>query len=161
MEHIGQEMNKLESVITHAEAHCKTHGTKLTSKRKHVLSVLLKSDVALSAYELVDGCKAQFGENIPAMSVYRILSFLESEGLVHRLNLANKYVACSHISCDHAHGTPQFLICKQCNAVKEVSIKQSIMDELAQTVQNADYQLISSQMELNCLCQSCAATATN
>lgn len=152
-------MNKLDKVISHAEAQCHAHGTKLTSKRKQVLSVLLQSDKALSAYELADGCKAEFGESIPAMSVYRILGFLETEGLVHKLNLANKYVACSHISCDDAHGTPQFLICQQCSTVKEITISQSFVDELIQTVQSADYQLISPQMELNCLCQSCARAA--
>jgi len=152
-------MSKLDSVISHAEAQCHAHGTKLTSKRKQVLSVLVKSDKALSAYALTDACKAQFGENIPAMSVYRILSFLEEEGLVHKLSLANKYVACSHISCDHAHGTPQFLICKQCNTVKEITISQSVVDALAQTVQNADFKLISPQMELHCLCQDCAQAA--
>lgn len=154
-------MTKVDTVINDAEAQCKAHGTKLTSKRKHVLSVLVNSDKALSAYELADGCKKQFGENIPAMSVYRILGFLETEGLVHKLNMANKYVACAHISCDHAHGTPQFLICKQCSAVKEVSVNQSTMKEIRETVALADYQLISPQMELNCLCQQCANSTPN
>ena len=83
-------MSKVQAIIDHAEQQCKENGTRLTSKRKHVLCGLLKSDKAMSAYELVDYCKTEFDETIPAMSVYRILEFLEREHLVHRLNLAKK-----------------------------------------------------------------------
>ena len=115
-------MNSVESTIKHAEQHCALRGTRLTQKRKQVLTGLVKSKKALSAYELIDFCKQEFGESLPAMSVYRILDFLEKELLVHKLNLANKYVACMHISCDHAHAVPQFLICKSCSTVKELSL---------------------------------------
>jgi len=148
-------MSKLDTVLKHAEKQCSAHGTRLTNKRKHVLSGLIQSEKALSAYELVDYCKEQFGENIPAMSIYRILDFLEGEGLVHKLNLANKYVACAHISCDHAHVTSQFLICKKCSSVKEVSVSQTTIEELQQTVEKAGYQQVSPQLEINCLCNQC------
>lgn len=150
-------MDQLDTTIYDAEQHCKSHGTKLTNKRKQVLSALVQSGKALSAYELTEVCQKKFQSSIPAMSVYRILDFLANEGLVHKLNLANKYVACAHISCDHAHGTPQFLICKACSSVNEVSINQSIIAELKQTVAQANYQLLSPQIELSCLCQACSA----
>ena len=118
-------MSKVDVIINHAEQHCKTRGARLTAKRKQVLSGLIQSDKALSAYELIDYCNETFGQAIPAMSAYRILDFLENEHLVHKLNLAKKYVACSHITCDHSHGIPQFLICGDCNKVKEISINQS------------------------------------
>ena len=72
---------------------------------------LLESDKALSAYELTEFCRDRLGFDLLPMSVYRILEFLEGEHLAHRLNLANKYVACSHITCEHEHDVPQFLIC--------------------------------------------------
>lgn len=150
-------MNHSNTTLEAAEQHCKAHGSKLTSKRKQVLSALIQSTKALSAYELAAVCNEQLAVSIPAMSVYRILDFLEKEGLVHKLNLANKYVACAHISCAHTHGTPQFLICKACSAVNEVTISQAIIAELKETVEQAEYQLLSPQIELNCLCQRCAA----
>ena len=52
----------------------------------------------MSAYELVDYCKETYGVSPPPMSVYRILDFLQQERLVHKLNLANKYIACAHIT---------------------------------------------------------------
>jgi len=149
-------MNSVESIIQHAEKHCDLRGSRLTQKRKKVLTGLVKSNKALSAYELIDFCKQEYGESLPAMSVYRILDFLESELLVHKLNLANKYVACMHISCDHAHAVPQFLICKSCSIVKEITVEESTITDLGNTVKGAGYQLLSPQIELNCLCDNCA-----
>ena len=76
-------MNRIDNILAHAERHCKEHGARLTDKRKRVLACLVQSEKALSAYELMDVCKEQYGESIPAMSVYRILEFLEEELLVH------------------------------------------------------------------------------
>lgn len=152
-------MGKVEKIIQHAEQHCKEHGARLTNKRKQVLSGLLKSKKALSAYELADYCKEEFGEAIPAMSVYRILDFLKDEHLVHKLNLANKYVACSHITCDHDHGVPQFLICGKCQKVDEIAISKSTMTELQNNITQAGFHLMSQQLELDCLCDDCMEEA--
>lgn len=148
-------MNRVEKIIEYAEGRCNEHGSRLTNKRKQVLSGLLQSKRALSAYELVDYCKNEFGENIPAMSVYRILDFLQDEHLVHKLNLANKYVACSHISCDHAHEVPQFLICGECLRVKEITISKATINKLQDSVEESGFHLLSPQVEMNCLCENC------
>ena len=148
-------MKNVDRIIQHAERHCTDNGTRLTEKRKQVLAGLVQSDKALSAYELMAVCKEKYSEDIPAMSVYRILEFLESEELVHKLDLAKKFVACAHISCDHEHGVPQFLICGNCSKVKEISISQSTISELGKTVKDAGYHLVSPQLELSCLCDHC------
>lgn len=145
----------IDQIIDYAEHQCKKNGARLTVKRKRILYGLLQSDKALSAYELIDYCKEEYDEAIPAMSVYRILDFLQQEGLVHKLNLANKYVACSHITCNHEHAVPQFLICRECLKVKEISISKSTIDELKKNVQDADFNLVSPQLEMNCLCNQC------
>ena len=147
--------SKVQAAITNAENSCKARGANLTNKRKQVLSALLQSDKARSAYELVDYCKDNFGEALPPMSVYRILDFLQEEHLVHKLKLANKYIACSHITCDHDHGVVQFLICNKCQIVKEITINKSTIATLQRDVENAGFQLASPQLEINCLCYSC------
>ncbi|GHF00670.1 Fur family transcriptional regulator [Thalassotalea profundi] len=152
-------MNNVNTILEHAENSCKSHGARLTAKRKLVLSSLIQSEKALSAYDVIDLCKQEYNESIPAMSVYRILEFLETEKLVHKLKLANKYVACSHISCGHAHGVPQFLICGKCDLVKEISIKSSTMSELKNDVEYAGFQLASPQLEMNCICNNCVENA--
>ncbi|WP_423893633.1 Fur family transcriptional regulator [Candidatus Pelagadaptatus aseana] len=138
-----------------AEDSCRAHGARLTNKRKQVLSGLLKSEKAMSAYELVDFCRDEYGESLPPMSVYRILEFLQQESLVHKLSLANKYIACAHIACDHDHGVPQFLICSHCQRVEEITINQATIDTLKQNVESAGFHLVSPQLEMNCLCDRC------
>ncbi|PSW17218.1 transcriptional repressor [Photobacterium sanctipauli] len=150
-------MNNLEAIICHAEELCRDRGTRLTTKRKTVLSGLIHSQKALSAYELIDICKQEFGTTIPATSVYRILEFLESEQLVHKLNISNKYVACSHITCSHEHGTPQFLICNCCNKVKEINVSKSAIGELQESAKQVGFQIMSPQIEMNCICKECTA----
>ena len=152
-------MDNTDSIIQSAERHCKDHGSRLTEKRKQVLTGLIQSEMALSAYELIAEVKKKYNQDLAAMSVYRILEFLESEKLVHKLKLANKYVACEHISCDHAHGVSQFLICGQCSKVKEISLKPATMTELQTTVDKAGFKLISPQFEMNCICADCLAHA--
>lgn len=152
-------MTHIDRAINHAEQQCKDRGVRLTVKRKQVFVGLIRSNKALSAYDLIDYCKEHYGETIPAMSVYRILGFLEDEYLVHKLNLANKYVACAHICCDHDHGIPQFLICGSCSKVKEISIKPATIKDLQASVQNAGFKLLSPQLEMNCLCDDCITRA--
>ena len=153
-------MKNVEAIVSHAEGVCKANGARLTAKRKQVLSSLLLSDCALSAYELMDHCQRHYGETPPAMSVYRILDFLEQQELVHKLRLANKYVACSHITCSHEHAVPQFLICSGCQKVREISIQKKVVQELEHNVQSAGFQLMSPQLEMNCLCDDCRLQAS-
>ncbi len=142
--------------ITEAERQCKANGTKLTNKRKQVLAGLLNANKALSAYELADYCKSEFKSSMPAMSVYRILEFLQKEQLVHELKLANKYVACTHINCGHKHEASQFLICTQCQKVEEINVNHSTIEDIKQNAQNAGFQLASQHLEVNGICNECS-----
>jgi Fur family zinc uptake transcriptional regulator len=152
-------MSKISKIIDHAESNCRSTGAKLTEKRKRVLTGLLQSQKALSAYDLIEYMRTAFDETLQPTTMYRILDFLASENLVHRLQLANKYVACSHISCDHSHEIPQFLICDECSNVKEIGIKKTLINTLKHNVEEAGYVLQSPQLELHCLCHDCAHKA--
>jgi len=153
-------MNKqqLNGIIDTAKDVCARSGGRLTEKRRGVLEVLLVSSIPLSAYEITDAYNKVSEKPMPAMSVYRILEFLEAENLVHKLSSTNKYVACSHITCDHAHEIPQFLICGECQSVKEITISKSTIGELGKLVGKAGYTLAHSQLELQCLCNNCSAS---
>lgn len=152
-------MSNIPQILDHAEASCRASGARLTEKRKQILSGLLRSNKARSAYELIEYMQKEFDESLPPTTVYRILDFLISENLVHKLHLANKYIACSHISCDHVHEVPQFLICDECANVKEVGIKKSLINTLRRNVAEVGYVLQSPQLELHCLCHDCAHQA--
>ena len=147
--------SQVEKVLSKAVEQCKHSGGRLTEKRKQILEVLIRSDTPLSAYEVTDRFNKSAEQSIQAMSVYRILDFLVSENLTHKLSSANKYVACSHITCSHEHEVPQFLICRKCHKVKEIGIKKSIVEDLRDSVFSAGYTLMNTQLELDCLCEDC------
>ena len=148
-------MNTVNDVLAHAEQQCKASGARLTPKRRGVLEELLKSGKALSAYEITDLLNKESNTATPTMSVYRILDFLQGENLVHKLNLANKYIACAHISCNHTHAIPQFLICRQCTKVVEISVDKTTIGEIQKEVENANFQLTKPQLEMHCVCNEC------
>lgn len=145
----------LDDIIKHAHQICSDSGVKFTTKREHVLSALIQASEAMSAYELAEKYRELFEQSIPAMSVYRILDFLAEHSLVHKLTSANKYIACSHITCSHTHNVPQFLICEICNSVSEISVKKSVMGELTTSVEKTGFKLSTTQLELKGICQSC------
>lgn len=151
-------MSDIDAIIKHVETSFKAQGKQLTTKRKLVLRALVHADKALSAYELVDYCKAHFEQNIQAMSVYRILDFLEGEHLAHKLKVSNKYIACSHILCDDEHGIPQFLICSKCNKISEQAIDPKLINGLKSHAKQEGFTVVSPQLEINCLCDDCADT---
>lgn len=152
-------MSRTEEILDEVQAQCRERGVRLTAKRQHVLSTLIESGAALSAYELADLCNEGEEHAIPVMSVYRILEFFQQEQFVHKLHVANKFIACSHIVCDHDHGVSQFLICSRCHDVSEILVENKVMNALEQTVRDAGYTMLAPQLEMNCLCSNCATAA--
>ena len=149
---------EIKKALVEAERNCSEKGVRFTVKRKLVFEVLLKSDRSLSAYELADYCRAEQGSELLPMSVYRILDFLENEGLVHRLKTTNKFIACSHISCAHEHQAWQFLICQNCDKVKEVDLEKSIVNKIADAIHDVGFHIAGRQLELEGVCSDCSVS---
>lgn len=147
--------DQLLATLTRAREICTQGEVRLTEKRENVFSALVQSGQAMSAYELAEKYRDLFGQSIPAMSVYRILDFLAEMSLVHKLSSANKYIACSHISCCDKHQIPQFLICETCNSVTEIAVKSSVIEELTESVAKTGFTLGNEQLELTGFCQKC------
>lgn len=148
-------MENIQAHIKQAEKKCRQQGAQLTTKRKLILTALLQIDKAVSAYELIDLLEKEFKQSLAPMSIYRILSFLEKSQLVHKLNLANKYVACADIINDLPHVTSQLLFCQQCQRVDEIKLNPTKLLELDNKAKQFGYQLLSSHIELNCICNTC------
>ena len=100
-----------------AEALCAERGQRLTPIRRKVLAALLGSHKPLGAYEIIDRL-APKGPRPAPITAYRALEFLRENGLVHRIESRNAYLACAH---DHdATSMVAFLICDQCGSVGEI-----------------------------------------
>ena len=152
--------SKLDSLLRAAEVSCSENGARLTQRRRQVLSALMQSSSPLSAYEVLDLCNRSTASAMPAMSVYRILDFLEQQLLVHRLSSSNKYVSCAHIACDHKHfQKTHFLLCEGCSSVEEVDATQEASDALEQMAKTVGFKLTAQQFELSGICTSCQNSA--
>ena len=145
----------VDKIIESADTQCVKRGSRLSKKRTQILRCLLLQEKPISAYGLIDIYRENFGGDMPATSVYRILGFLQENSLAHKLQLQNKYIACSHISCDHDHGSPQFLICVQCKAVKEVGNNVGLVAEMNKVFERSEFRMITPQVEMVGICGQC------
>src|SRR5262245_52665041 len=105
--------------LAHAEALCAARGQRLTQIRRQVLETLAASHKTLGAYEIMERM-AGAGPRPAPITVYRALDFLVENGLVHRIESRNAFLACigEHPA---GGGTTVFLICERCGAVGEAS----------------------------------------
>jgi Fur family zinc uptake transcriptional regulator len=104
--------------LEHAQALCAARGQRLTPIRRQVLEALLAHHRPLGAYEIIDRLAAAGGRPAP-ITIYRALDFLRENGLVHRIESRNAFVACIR---DHAGADPVvFLICEHCGVVGEAA----------------------------------------
>ncbi len=152
-------MTDIKEIIESAEHKCSQRGKKMTARRKQVLSALLRANKALSAYELVNVCNEDTAKPMPPMSVYRILEFLQAEQFAHKLETANKYVACKHISCKHEHRSAQFLICSDCHKVQELDTTIEALSAVVAAADTANFRLFNPQLEVSGSCGLCKTDA--
>src|SRR5215467_7858343 len=98
--------------MAHAEALCSVRGQRLTPIRRQVLEALADSHRTLGAYEIMDRL-AERGPRPAPITVYRALDFLLENGLVHRIESRNAFLACvgGHPETEAA-ATTVFLICE-------------------------------------------------
>jgi Fur family transcriptional regulator, zinc uptake regulator len=103
--------------MAHAEEVCARRTQKFTPIRRQVLQALLSSHRPLGAYEVIDELAKSMPRPAP-ITVYRALDFLMENGLVHRIESRNAFLACAH---DHDETSMvAFLICDHCGSVGEI-----------------------------------------
>jgi Fur family zinc uptake transcriptional regulator len=92
--------------------------TGLTKNQALVFDKLTASGGPMSAYQILDDLREE-GFRAP-LQVYRALDKLMADGLVHKLESLNAFVACAHPEekCG-SHGLTAFAICNACGNVFE------------------------------------------
>jgi len=139
--------------IAHAEAICAERAERLTPMRRRVLESLLASHAPLGAYELIDRLSVK-GQRVAPITVYRALDFLRAQGLVHRIESRNAFIACVH---DHATGDPVvFLICEKCGAVGEAA-SAAVADTIKSASRAAGFSPKTPVIEISGVCAHCKA----
>lgn len=155
--HAEQQRLNGTTAVSHAEAHCRAAGVRLTPIRRDVLEVLHSDHHPLGAYDLVEGLSKLKARRIAPISVYRALDFLVEQGLVHRLSTRNAYVACGHGGCGSGHGvdeTVAFLICEKCGGVDERA-SPGINKALGSLTASNGFRPRQQMIEILGLCEHC------
>ena len=108
----------MDRTVAEAEKLCATKGLRLTTTRRRVLEILLEEHRALGAYDVLARLSAE-GQGAHPPVAYRALDFLVANGLAHKIERLNAFVACHHPGEGHR---PAFLICRSCDAVAEAHV---------------------------------------
>ncbi len=139
------------TAIAHAEELCAARAQRLTPMRRHVLEALLASHKPLGAYEIMERLAADTGRPAP-ITTYRALDFLRDNGLVHRIESRNAFIACVR---EHADSDPVvFLICERCGEVGE-ALGGSVADALKSSCRAAGFAPKSPVIEIAGICSHC------
>jgi Fur family zinc uptake transcriptional regulator len=137
--------------IAHAEAICAARAERLTPIRRRVLEALLASHAPLGAYELIDRLAARGARPAP-ITIYRALDFLREQGLVHRIESRNSFIACVH---NHDSGDPVvFLICEKCGTVGEAA-SAAVADTIKNASRAAGFTPKTPLIEISGICAHC------
>lgn len=139
--------------IAAAEAVCAARGVQFTPVRRRVLEILLESHGAMGAYDVLARLDAEgLGKQPPV--AYRALAFLVEQGLAHRIEKLNAFVACSHPGGAHA---PVFMICRGCGTVAEAVAE--VGGPLGATAAEAGFRIERTVVEAEGLCPACQVAA--
>ncbi len=139
--------------IAHAETICASRKERLTPIRRRVLEALLASHQPLGAYELIDRLAVRGARPAP-ITVYRALDFLREQGLVHRIESRNAFIACVR---NHESGDPVvFLICEKCGTVGEAA-SAAVADTIRNASRAAGFSPKTPVIEISGICAHCKA----
>jgi Fur family zinc uptake transcriptional regulator len=117
--------------IAHAEAICAKRNERLSPMRRRVLE--------------------QGGRPAP-ITIYRALDFLREQGLVHRIESRNAFIACIN---NHDSGDPVvFLICEKCGAVGEAA-SGAVADTIKSASRAAGFTPKTPVIEISGICAHC------
>ena len=131
----------------------------LNKNDKKILSALGRSEKPLSAYDILD--RARSDALKAPVQVYRSLEKLSKEGLVHRIEALNAFVACSdcahpghdHATHPHEAHRPGFIICRDCGSVREFEDER--VAAIAEEAAGSDFSVEFVSLEVYGHCAAC------
>ena len=144
----------VSDALAAAEERCASQGLRFTPVRRKVLEILLQEHRALGAYAILDLLReGGFGSQPPV--AYRALDFLVANGLAHKIERMNAFIACVHPS--HAH-TPAFMICRLCDAVVETQSSPA-RGALGDAARATGFRIERTVVEAEGVCPACVEKA--
>ncbi|KFF49193.1 MULTISPECIES: transcriptional repressor [Salinicola] len=139
-----------DALLRQADQQCQERGVRFTPIRRRVLELISATPGGLKAYDLLDRLSDEHAAARPP-TVYRALDFLIEQGLVHRIESLNAYIACP---CpEHVHRF-QLLICRHCGRVEELH-QEAVGEILASTARERGFTIQRQTIELLGTCDAC------
>ncbi len=140
----------VKDTIAAAEARCAKEGLRFTPVRRKVLEILAQEHRALGAYAILDRLREDgFGSQPPV--AYRALDFLVMNGLAHKIERLNAFIACAHPTDAHA---PAFMICRICDAVAETQSSPA-RGSLGDAARATGFKIERTVVEAEGVCPAC------
>lgn len=136
--------------LARADDVCARAGARLTPLRRLVLELVISSGRPVGAYELLDRIRERGHKGAPP-TVYRALDFLQQHGLVHRISMANAFVACSHPGDEH-HAL--IFICTRCGNSVELEENQ-VSASVEARAEALGFQVPGRPIEVAGTCRMC------
>jgi Fur family zinc uptake transcriptional regulator len=137
--------------ISAAEAIVGARGLRFTPLRRRVFAIVLRSHRPLGAYDVLAALgKARQRQPRPP-TVYRALDFLCTQGIVHRIDSLNAYVACFLPAKPHR---ALFLLCEACGRAAELEDKR-LKEALSACAAAAQFAVEREMVELSGRCRDC------
>jgi Fur family zinc uptake transcriptional regulator len=131
---------------------CEQRGVRFTWLRREILSLVLAADGPVGAYDLLDRFKETHKAAAPS-TIYRTLDFLRAQGLIHRVDRLNAFIACTDAG-RHAHPV-QFLICRRCGAVDELE-DQAIIVAIQHAAAGKGFHPVLTTLDVEGTCSKCS-----
>lgn len=141
----------LAAAVKAGENLCATRKARLTPMRRLVLKELLKAQRPLPAYELLDHLQALLNKRMAPLTIYRALDFLIAQGLVHRLESLNSFVACDHPGLLH---NSLYLVCTGCGTADEMDSAE-VQALLLRAAGTRHFKPSRPVVEVQGLCKEC------
>ncbi|WP_018141339.1 transcriptional repressor [Thioalkalivibrio sp. ALJ7] len=146
----------IEQALADAEHVCARQGARLTEQRKRILEQILRTEGVIKAYDLINALSSD-DHSIKPPTVYRTLAFLLEQGLIHRIESLNGFVACSHPGERHESA---LMICDGCGQIAEFHTPEPASRALEKEAQAKGFEIDSRMVELHGQCADCRQTDT-
>jgi Fur family zinc uptake transcriptional regulator len=148
MSHLHGSASRAEQ-IAEAERRCVAAGENLTPLRRRVLELLLDQPGPAKAYDLLPLLDSEKQAKPP--TIYRALDFLVRQGLAHRIESLNAFVACDVGACERS---TIFLICEKCGGAEEFDAGHALVD-LKDAAKKDGFAIRRTMIEASGLCSAC------
>ena len=121
----------------------------MTPLRRRVLELLLDQPGPAKAYDLLPLLDSEKQAKPP--TIYRALDFLVRQGLAHRIESLNAFVACDVGACERS---TIFLICEKCGGAEEFDAGHALVD-LKDAAKKDGFAIRRTMIEASGLCSAC------